>query len=234
MSTHGAVNRGVSLVSVPSEESSATCANCGAALVADQRYCLACGQPCSPVRLAFLDVLNGEQPQLGAATATRDGWVSPGTIEMSPVGYVPLAGQGANGWLRRHSGLLGLLTVLLMCLIVGLLVGHWVTQSNKSNAPQVIKIEGLSAAPAAAAAAGTTPTSTAPATGASPAASKTSAKEEAEEATAEAKETKAEKAPPPKPVQVAPSKLKKLSSTTGKQHAEEVNALGAQPIETGG
>jgi hypothetical protein len=33
---------------------------------------------------------------------------------------------------------------------------------------------------------------------------------------------------------VTPAKLKKLSSTTGKKHQEEINALGAQPIETGG
>ena len=45
----------------PSEEGGqAKCPNCGAAIVADQRYCLTCGRPCSPVRLAFLDVLQAE------------------------------------------------------------------------------------------------------------------------------------------------------------------------------
>jgi len=33
---------------------------------------------------------------------------------------------------------------------------------------------------------------------------------------------------------VSSTKLKKLGSTTGKKHEEEVNSLGAQPIETGG
>ena len=210
---------------VPSEQAEATCANCGAALVADQRYCLACGQPCSPVRLAFLDVLQ-DQPGRG-----QQGWASPSTIEMSPAGYVPVFEQGTGGWLRRYSGLLGLFAVLLMCLLVGLLVGHWVTQGNRTPGRQVVEIKGLAGIPAAAAAASTT-SATPPASEAS-AASKTSAKAEAEGSKEAVKETKAEKAPPPKPVTVTPTKLKKLTKTTGKQHQEEINALGAQPIETG-
>jgi hypothetical protein len=210
---------------VPSEQAEATCANCGAALVADQRYCLACGQPCSPVRLAFLDVLQ-DQPGRG-----QQGWASPSTIEMSPAGYVPVFEQGTGGWLRRYSGLLGLFAVLLMCLLVGLLVGHWVTQSNRTPGKQVVEIKGLAGIPAAAAGASTT-SATSPASE-TPAASKTSAKEEGEASKEAVKETKAEKAPPPKPVKVTPTKLKKLTKTTGKQHQEEINALGAQPIETG-
>jgi len=227
----GPVKRAMSLVPVPSEQSGATCASCGAALVADQRYCLACGQPCSPVRLAFLDVLQGDQGRAGAHG--QQGWVSQGTVDVGPAGYAPmLQQQGANGWLRRYSGLLNLLSVLALCLLVGLLVGHWVTQGNKAAGPQIVKIEGLSGLPAAAAGTAGATTST-PAASAPAAASKSSAKEEAEESKAEAKETKVEKAPPPKAVKVSPAKLKKLSTTTGKQHQEEVNALGAQPIETG-
>lgn len=212
----------VSLMPVPSEQASATCASCGAALVADQRYCLACGQPCSPVRLAFLDVL---QPEPNGTA------IQPGTIDVGPAGYsiIPQQ-QGAAGWLHRYSGLLGLLSVLLMCLIVGLLVGHWVTQ-GKTPGKQVVEVKGLSAAPAASA----TPTPTTTPAASTPASStKSSAKAEAEEAKAEKKETKAEKAPPPPPVKVTPTKLKKLSNTVGKQHQEEINSLGAQPIETGG
>jgi hypothetical protein len=212
----------VSLMPVPSEQASATCASCGAALVADQRYCLACGQPCSPVRLAFLDVLQPEPSGSG---------IQQGTIEAGPADYsiIPQQ-QGAAGWLRRYSGLLGLLSVLLMCLIVGLLVGHWVTQGSAPG-KQVVEVKGLSAAPAAAA----TPTPTTTPAASTPASStKSSATAEAEEAKAEKKETKAEKAPPPPPVKVTPTKLKKLSNTTGKQHQEEINSLGAQPIETGG
>jgi hypothetical protein len=47
------------------------------------------------------------------------------------------------------------------------------------------------------------------------------------------KEAKAiEKAPAAKPVQANANTLQKLSSTSGKKHEEEVNKLGAQPIET--
>jgi hypothetical protein len=215
----------VSLTPVPAEQAGTTCASCGAALVADQRYCLACGQPCSPVRLAFLDVLQNDEARSA---------VGQSTIELSPAGYVPVVdASGTNGWLRRYSGLLGLFSVLLMCLIVGLLVGHWVTQSKAPPGKQVIEVKGLSAAPAAAAApASPTAASTAPTVG-TPTPSKSSAKAQAEEAKATAVETKVEKAPPPKPVKVTPTKLKKLTQTTGKQHQEEVNALGATPIETG-
>jgi hypothetical protein len=218
----------VSLVPVPSEHAGATCAQCGAALVADQRYCLSCGHPASPVRLAFLDVLHGEPGAAGTAGAAGQ------TIEMSPAGYVPAgdSGRGANGWLRHNSGILALLAVLVLCLIAGLLVGHWAGQGGtKVPAKQVVEVKGLSGLAAAPAAASTTPAS---ATG-TPAveSSKTSAKEEAEAAKERAKETKAEKAPPPKPVKVAPAKIKKLSTSSGKQHQEEINALGAQPIETG-
>jgi hypothetical protein len=215
----------MSLVPVPSEPSAETCASCGAALVADQRYCLTCGAPCSPVRLAFLDVLQNDQ-----AAASPAGWSAQGTVE-GPVGYAPIYQEpGVNGWLRRYSGLLGLLSVLLLCLVAGLLVGHWVTQGKTSSGPQIVKIEGLSGVPAAAAT--TTPASTTPAAS-TPASSKGAEKEEAEESKEAAKETKAEKAPPPAPVKVSPTKLKKLSTSTGKQHQEEVNALGSQPIETG-
>jgi hypothetical protein len=218
----------MSLVPVPSEQDGATCANCGAALVADQRYCLSCGHPASPVRLAFLDVLQAEQPR------PAQPWLAQDAIAMTSAGYAPvLQQQGANGWLRRNSGLMGLLTVLLMCLVVGLLVGHWVTQSNKAPGPQIVKVEGLSGL-GAAAAAPTTGASTTPApTTSTPAASKSTAKEEAETAKEAAKETKVEKAPPKAPVKVAPSKLEKLSNSSGKKHQEEINSLGAQPIETG-
>ncbi len=211
----------MSLVPVPSEQSGATCANCGAALVADQRYCLSCGEPASPVRLAFLDVLQNDPAAAGARQ----------TLEMTPAGYVPLGdSRGANGWLRRNSGLLSLLAVLVLCLIVGLLVGHWVSQDNSAKVPakQVVEVKGLSGLAAAPAAATTTPS----ATSTEPAETKATAKEEAEAKKQQAKETKAEKAPPPEPKK-AGTTIKKISKTTGAQHQKEVNELGATPIETG-
>jgi len=213
----------VSLVPVPSEQDRATCPNCSAPLAPDQRYCLSCGQPVSSVRLAFLDVLQSEsQPHAGGqGSAGLVSPVYPAVIEPS---------SGVPGWTRRYSGLFGLLAVLLLSIIVGLLVGHWVTQS-KAPAAQVLKVEGLGAA-AAPATAATTPATTTPSTTARPAAeAKTSAKAEAKEAK---EATAIEKAPTPKAVTVSPTKLQKLGNTTGKKHEEEVNKLGDQPIETGG
>lgn len=214
---------------MPSEHAGATCAHCGAALVADQRYCLSCGRPVSPVRLAFLDVLQSD----AAAGATGG---APPTLAMTPAGYAPVGeraddGRGANGWLRRNTGLLALLGVLVLCLIVGLLVGHWVGQGGKTPAKQVVEVKGLSGLAAAAPAATTTTPSGATSTSSSEA--KQSAKEAAAAKQAEAKETKAEKAPPPKPVKVAPAKIKKLTTSSGAQHQREINELGATPIETG-
>ncbi|HEV2973607.1 MAG TPA: hypothetical protein VGX69_01260 [Solirubrobacteraceae bacterium] len=215
----------VSLMPVPSDQDATTCAHCGAALVADQRYCLSCGQPASPVRLAFLDVLQND----------RAAGVAPATLELMPTGYAPLAdrseiGQrGANGWLRRNTGLLALLGVLVLCLIAGLLVGHWVSQGNKTPAKQVVEVKGLSGLAAAPAAA---TTSTPAATTSTPSESKGAAKEAAEAKRSEEKESKVEKAPPP-PKKVAPTKIKKLTSSSGAQHTKEINELGATPIETG-
>ena len=223
----------MSLAPVPSEQpaDSQSCANCAAPLASDQRYCLACGQPVSPVRLAFLDVLQAD-PSPYAGAHGPAGALAPG---YAPA-YDPVSAAGPYAWLRRYSGLFGLLSVLLLAILAGLLVGHWVTQS-KAPDQQVLKVEGLPTAAAAAA----TPLAAAPtATTASTAAATTPkpatlSKETAKTEAHEAKEAKAiEKAPPPKAVKVSSSKLQKLGSSSGQKHEEEVNKLGAQPIETGG
>jgi hypothetical protein len=221
----------VSLAPVPSEQpgSAPSCAHCSAPLAPDQRYCLACGQPASPVRLGFLDVLQADatQPYAGGQ----------GSVGALPPGYAAVIepASGPYAWLRRYSGLFGLLSVLLLAILAGLLVGHWVTQS-KAPSQQVLRVEGLPSAAATTplvstttpTTASTTPASTTPTPAAS---SKETAKTEAHEA----KEAKAiEKAPTPKAVKPSSGKLKKLESTHGKQHEEEANKLGAQPIETGG
>jgi hypothetical protein len=223
----------MSLAPVPSEQpaDSQSCTNCAAPLAPDQRYCLACGHPVSPVladlvSVAFLDVLQADAQPYGAIGQGSTGALAPG---YAPA-YEPVS--GSNAWLRRYSGLFGLLSVLLLAVVVGLLVGHWVTQS-KAPSQQVLKVEGL---PSAAA----TPLAAAPAvTGASTTATTpkpaTKSKETAQTEAHEAKEAKAiEKAPPPKAVKVSSSKLQKLGNSSGQKHEEEVNKLGAQPIETGG
>jgi len=210
-----------SLAPVPSE--SYTCKHCSASLVADQRYCLSCGQPCSPVRLAFLDVLESDSPPQHGATATAT----------APVVYTPYVDPPAGpAWLRRYAPLFGVLSVLLLAMIVGLLVGHWVTQSKAPTAAQVIKVEGLGGA-ALAAGTGTTPaTSTTPAASAK---SGTSAKSEEEKEQAEAKaEEKAEEKTPakaPEAKKVSESSIKKLGETHGKAHEKELNEISTAPIE---
>jgi hypothetical protein len=221
----------LSLAALPAGGSAAqplACANCGAALVSDQRYCLSCGQPVSPVRLAFLDVLETEQARRSGSAPQGD-WVQASGYALAPAGWAPVApSQGAGGWLRRNSALLSLLSLLVLCLIAGLLVGHWASGGKASNGPQVFKIEGLGALAPTSSSAPTTTTGSAT----KHASSSSAAKEEAEESAEAAKETQAEKAPPPKPVQVSKSKIQKLTQSTGKKHQEEIESLGAQPIET--
>jgi hypothetical protein len=228
----------MSLAPVPSEQpgaGGASCANCSAPLAPDQHYCLACGQPVSPVRLAFLDVLQAEaaQPYGGAAQSP---------VSSLPPGYAAVIepASGPYAWMRRYSGLFGLLSVLLLAIAVGLLVGHWVTQS-RAPSQQVLRVEGLGGAaatttPLASAASPTAASTTAAPVTPKPAASAAAASKAAAKTEAhEVQEAKAiERAPPPKAVTVTPTKLHKLGATTGHKHEEEVNALGAQPIETGG
>lgn len=211
------------LAPVPSESS--TCPNCSAPLVADQRYCLSCGQPTSPVRLAFLDVLESEhKPQLG-----------PGAMTTAPVAYNPYL-EPATGpaWLRRYAPLFGVMSVLLLAMIVGLLVGHWVTQSKApvSTSPQIIKVEGSLGGGVGATGSATTPTtSTTPAAAAK---SSTSAKSEEEKELAEAKaEEKAEEKEPakaPAAKALSPTAANKLEKTTGKAKEKELDKISHAPI----
>jgi hypothetical protein len=217
---------------------SATCAGCGAPLAPDQRYCLACGRPASPVRLAFLDVLQAEYQPTGAGGAP----VLPGAQIYS--GYpAPPEPDGLLGALRRYSGLLSLLGVLLAALLIGLLVGHWITGGGGSTAvagKQVIEVKGLSglaaAAPAGAASAGSSSGSGAAGSGSAGGSTggHSSSKSEKAEAAKEAQEAKGAKAPPPVKKKTNSQSLQKLSQTTGKQHEREVNKLihGDEPIET--
>jgi predicted lipid-binding transport protein (Tim44 family) len=226
----------------------ATCAGCGAPLAPDQRYCLACGRPCSPARLAFLDVLQAEpqtatMPILGAPQAT---------------GYGPPPDPpGLVGSLRRWSGVFGLLGVLLAALLIGLLVGHWLT-GGPSTGKQVFEVKGLGSLAAAAPTSGasssgasTSGTSTGSSSGASSShhsggssssqshnanaakgESESGVHESASEEKEAAQEVKTTKALPPVH-KTSSATLQKLEHTTGKQHAKEVQAaLGSGPIET--
>jgi hypothetical protein len=205
----------------PPEEAGAKCLHCGASVVADQRYCLTCGQPCSPVRLPFLDVLQAE----------ADARV-PATVIQAPVGYLPPVqrDQGALGWLRHQAGLLALLSVLLTTGLIGLLIGHWMAPS-KASGPQVVKFEGLPVAGVAAnGVAATSPTTSTPA-----AKTATTSKQSEAQEVKEVKEAESPKKKLPPPVKTSSSTIDKLEKTTGKAHEKEIEKLteGGQPIETG-
>ena len=216
----------VSLMAVPSQPQDGTrCANCGAEVVSDQRYCLSCGHPVSPVRLGFLDVLQDQ------GTHPTPQWSTPATLEATPVGYTPEPQPGLGGWIRRNGPIFGLLSVLLLCLIAGLLLGHWASGAGKNTGTSTVKVEGLGGA-ALAPAGSTAPSSATPAKSSAAAAAAKAQKEQQQAAREAAKETKAEQAPPPPPKKVSHKELEKFSHTTGKKHAEELNAKGAEPIET--
>lgn len=134
------------------------CPSCGAPLAADQRYCLHCGTRRPEARLEFLDVLDADvRARGGAVEQTR-------TVVTGP------PAQGLNGRLQANAGVLALVALLLLTLLIGLLVGHWVTDRRTSSpaaatpAPQVIRVEGGTSAPAAATPSASTP---APTTGGS-------------------------------------------------------------------
>jgi hypothetical protein len=244
------------VASLPSRADTA-CPHCGTAVVADQRYCLTCGRPCSPVRLAFLDVLQAEHAQglharppavaqpAQLTAASGPGLPPAGTVVSSVASHAPPPEDaGVSGWLRRHSGLLGLLTVLLLSGLIGLLVGHWVS-GTKIPSQQVVKVEYPNGLPlanqAATSPASASPSSASPPSG-SPASTKASAaaptgshQSEAQEEQ-EVKEAEAQAKNLPKPVKPTKSTLQHLEHSTGKKHEEEMNKLssGIEPIETGG
>ncbi|HWX88257.1 MAG TPA: hypothetical protein VNX67_08785 [Solirubrobacteraceae bacterium] len=208
--------------SPPEEATQAKCPNCAATVVADQRYCLTCGRPCSHTRPAFLDMLRAESEPRGSVS------VIPPQVYAPPADYLAPAGEdGTIGWLRRYSGLFGLLAVLLMCGLIGLLVGHWLAPS-KAAGPQIVKIEGTLPAATAASAASTTTAAALPAPRA-PTTSKAATEAQ------EVKEAGSSKTKLKAPAKTNASSISKLEKTTGKQHQKEVEALtaGGKPIETG-
>jgi hypothetical protein len=226
-------------VALPDAAAVATCAGCGAPLAADQRYCLACGRPCSPVRLAFLDVLQSEH-----ATAPTAVLGAPPAAGYPP----PSEPAGTLAALRRYSGLFGLLGVLLVSLLIGLLVGHWLSGGTGSG-KQVLEVKGfgsLAAAPATSAgSAGSGGTSTGSGSGGSSstghhgssstgsAASHSQAsthneggvEESAAEEAAAVKEVQTTK-----PLPAATTVSSKTEHTTGKQHSKELKEQGAAPL----
>jgi hypothetical protein len=216
--------------------STVTCASCGAPLLADQRYCLSCGQPVTPTRLAFLDVLDSErqgQSRLGVGPAA-------GAAGAMPTVYAPYVEPAGSPWLRRYAPIFGVASVLLLALLTGLLLGHWAGQGKSvASGPQIIKVEGLSASAPVSTGTSTTPaptstgSSSTSSTGAAKSATSTKSEEAKEEAEAKAEEqaeAKAPaKAPPAKPLDS--KSAQKLEKSTGKTKEAELNEITTAPIE---
>lgn len=125
----------------PAPRDGEPCPSCSAPLAADQRYCLHCGSRRPEARLEFLDVLDADARARAATPAP-----------LQPHAVAP------GGRLQAHTGALALAGLLLLTLLIGLLIGHWVTDRRTSNAPaaatpapQVIRVEGggATSAPAA-------------------------------------------------------------------------------------
>jgi len=125
------------------------------------------------------------------------------------------------------------LSVLLLAMIVGLLVGHWVTQSKAPASAEVVKVEGLGGL--AAGASTTTPTTSTTPSSSTTGKSGASAKSEEEKEAAEAKaEEKAEEKTPtkaPEAKKITAPAITKLEKSTGAAHEKELSKLSTAPIE---
>jgi hypothetical protein len=209
------------------------CAGCGAPLGADQRYCLSCGIPRAGTRLPFLDVLHAE-----ASVAGANGTAAQSTALLRMPALNPAVSERSGGWdgvdsvavkLRENTGLFALLGVLLLALLIGLLLGHWVSGGSRNiaavPAKQVIEVKGLNLpAVAAAPAGGVTGTSASSAPSAS--APSASASESAGAGATHASATHAS----------SPT-VGKLAQSTGREHAKEVEkalSKGGGTLSTGG
>lgn len=199
------------------------CAGCGAPLSADQRYCLSCGIPRAGTRLTFLDVLHSEVAATGvverdsqpaallrmpalSSVSTRSGWWE--------------GEGGASTRLRENTGLFALLGVLLLALLIGLLLGHWVNGGAKNVAvippKQVIEVKGLNL----------------------PAASAATAVPTASSAVESPAPSSAQETTPTTPVKHASNPtVNTLAQSTGKEHAKAVEkaiSKGGGSLSTGG
>jgi hypothetical protein len=142
-------------MSIIKENVVTTCPSCGAPLAGDQRYCLNCGTRHPEARLEFLDVLDEDVRARRAPPAVQQ--------------HHAVAPADGGGRLQAHTGLLALASLLVLTLLCGLLVGHWVTDRRTSYAPaaatpapQVIRVEGGGTASATPPATATTPRTSTP------------------------------------------------------------------------
>jgi hypothetical protein len=116
-----------------------TCAQCGAPLVPDQRYCLSCGTRRADARLPFRDALAPPAGGRAAFDVVLAGAAPPPPGAPAPPAAVDRA--------RANLALVAGLGCLLLALGVGILIGRSGNDPVRQSAPQVISVG--SGAPAA-------------------------------------------------------------------------------------
>lgn len=145
------------------------CAGCGAALAADQRYCLHCGAAQGDPRVAYRELIDPARAAANGAAANGTAPHATSPIANGTASHLA-AGAAANGAAAQHPAAqlapqrdwtpviaLGGLGTLALVLVVGVLIGKSGNSSQPAAAaPQVITIAGGAAAPATAATADTT------------------------------------------------------------------------------
>lgn len=122
---------------IPMQQTMIACAGCGAALAADQRYCLHCGVAQADPRVAYRQLI---PPAASGAPAP------PAVPTPPPPAMATLPPRDPTPLIA-----LGTLAALALVLVVGVLIGKsgWDAAPASSPVPQVITVGGT--APAAAA-----------------------------------------------------------------------------------
>jgi hypothetical protein len=140
------------------------CAQCGAPLAHDQRYCLHCGEPRPHVRGPLSSKLAVSEPPQALATPNASSSAPPGS---TPPGFAPPGSSpppagipGASPSARNNSlALIAGVGVLLLAMGVGVLIGRAGAPAAKVPPAQVISLGAGTGAGAT-----TTPTTTTPET----------------------------------------------------------------------
>lgn len=106
------------------------CPSCGAAMAADQRYCLSCGERRAEARLDFVEILRGPRGAIPAAAGAQ---------------AVGVSDPGARG--RVNATVVASIGCLLLAMGVGVLIGNSgdrdpAAAPSSAPAAQVIKIQG--------------------------------------------------------------------------------------------
>jgi len=190
------------------------CAACGAALAADQRYCLNCGVRRAESRVPFPESLNGgaggAAPAGGGSVAAAGGTgADPGAVAAAAApAPAPAPAKAKRSWADRDL-LLPVLGTALLAIAVGILIGRSGASDTINTKAPVVNV-----APQASAGA-------APAATTADASTDAAADAGADGKTAKAAKTTTEKAAPPANV----SKSDLQNTATGKDYVNKSKKL---------